>query len=75
MLPVLAPGDVGTVLEDEEFLAGLHPDLGGEPFPERGELPVVVLVIEPGVTHERRRLACHATTSRPCPEKYSPLAT
>jgi hypothetical protein len=47
-------------LEDEEFLAGLHPDLGGQAFPKRGELAVVVLVVEPGIAHERGRLACHA---------------
>jgi len=47
----------------------LHLDLGGEPFPERGELAVVVLVVKPGVAHERRWLACHAITSRPCPKR------
>ena len=55
-----------------EVLAGLYPDLGGEPVAERGELPVVVPVVEPGIAHERRWLACHAITFRPCLRRPAP---
>ena len=34
---------------------GLRPHLGGQPFPELGQLPVIMLVIEPDIAHERRR--------------------
>ncbi|CAM5688517.1 hypothetical protein SGLAM104S_07720 [Streptomyces glaucescens] len=59
LLPVLAPGDVVAVLEDGEFLAGLRPDLRGEPFPELRELAVVVLIVEADMAHERRGLHRH----------------
>jgi hypothetical protein len=46
LLPVVAPGDVGAVLEDGEGLPGLGADLGGQLLAEQGELPVVVVVVE-----------------------------
>src|SRR5690348_15187358 len=59
LLPVLPPGDIVAVLEDQKLLACLHPDLGGKSLAELRKLAVVMLVVEAHVAHERGRLAWH----------------